>query len=114
VGSNVLARARALDMASGEASTTGETPPSAAAAGAARPSAGAARPSARAARPEAARAAAAWPSMAIGRPSSSLGGGPSMGVEEGKGTAAAGGGEGGTTASVLRAASVSEGRRNVG
>jgi len=107
VGSNVLARARALDMASGEASTAGETPPSAVAAGAA-------RPSPRAARPEAARAAAAWPSMAIGRPSSSLGSDPSMGVEEGKGTAAAGGGEGGTASSVLRAALVSEGRRNVG
>ena len=59
-------------------------------------------------------AAAAWPSMAIGRPSSSLGSDPSMGVEEGKGTAAAGGGEGGTASSVLRAALVSEGRRNVG
>jgi len=52
VGSNVLARARALDMASGEASTAGETPPTATAAGAV-------WPSARAARPEAARAAAA-------------------------------------------------------
>ena len=106
MGSNVLARARALDMASGEASTAGETPPSVAAIGAA-------RPSARAARPEAARTTAAWPSIAIGRPSSSLGGDPSMGVEEGKGTAASGGGEGGTAAAVLRAASVSWGRRNV-
>lgn len=79
MGSNVLARATALDMASGGASTAGETWPSA---GAARPSAGAASPSARAARPEAARAAAAWPSMAIGRPSSSSGGGASIGRGE--------------------------------
>ena len=57
----------------------------------------------RAARAEAARALAAWPSMAIGRPSSSGGGSPSMGAEDGKGIAAWGGKEeqrrraGGTT-----------------
>ena len=61
-----------------------------ASAGASRPSAGASKPSGSAARPEAARAAAAWTSMSSGRPSSSLGGVPSMGVEVGVGTAASG------------------------
>ena len=105
MGSNVLARARALDMLSGEASTVGEMPPSATTTDAIRPSAGAAG---------AVRAVAPWPSMAIGRPSSSLGSDPSMGVEEGKGTAASRGGEGGTAVVMLRAATVSEGMRNVG
>ena len=79
MGSNVLARIRALDMASVRASTTGATSPF----GVARPSAGGtARPLGGTARREATRAAAAWSSMESGRPSSSSGAGvPSMGVD---------------------------------
>ena len=61
-----------------------------ASAGASRPSAGASKPSGSAARPEAARATVAWPSKVSGRPSSSSGGAPSMGVEVREGTAASG------------------------
>ena len=121
MGSNVLARARALDMASARAiavASGGASSIMASGLGAAkpeaivsRPEAGTARPVAIAAMPEtgvanpvvvaaradnagvartegamardeAGRAAAAWPSMESGRPSSSSGGGvPSMGIE---------------------------------
>ena len=76
MGSNVLAATRALALA------FCCTWPSAATAKASkpRPPGGVTRP--RAARAEAARSSAAWPSMAIGRPSPSSGGGtPSMGAE---------------------------------